>query len=74
MVNSSDRSISPYRRTRKAAAPFVALNQLAGLLNSLWRTETVVVAEKHDFATINATFVVDLFEICGFGLADRAEG
>jgi len=42
---------------------FIAFNQLSRLLNSLGRTETIVIADEVDLAAVDAAFSVDLVEI-----------
>ncbi len=53
---------------------FVALHQLARLLDRLRRAVAVVVADEVDLAAVDAAGIVDLLEVGGFGLADHAVG
>ncbi|MEY9756805.1 hypothetical protein ABIE73_004200 [Bradyrhizobium yuanmingense] len=52
----------------------VALDQLANLLDGLWRRIAVVIGDEVDLAAVDAALVVDHLEIGFFGLADDAIG
>ena len=51
---------------------FVALDELARLLDRLGRAVAVVIADEVDLAAVDAAGVVDHLEIGGLGLADHA--
>ena len=53
---------------------FVALDQLADLLDRLRRAVGVVIGDEIDLAAVDAALGVDLLEIGFFGLADHAVG
>ena len=51
---------------------FVALHELARLLDRLGRAIAVVIADEVDLAAVDAAGVVDHLEVGGLGLADHA--
>ena len=52
----------------------VALDELAHLLDGLWRRVGVVILDQVDLAAVDAALVVDHLDIGGLGLADGGIG
>ena len=50
---------------------FIALDQLAGLLDRLRRAVRIIIGDEVDLAAVDAAFGVNLVEVGGFGLSNR---
>src|SRR4029077_3173909 len=69
-----DGSIGGRAKRLKDQQHLVAFDELARLLDRLWRTERVVIGNKSDLAAIDAALSVDLAKIGSLGRADNAVG